>query len=77
MGSSSSPAAVTNFHHSGAPELNHSPRVREGDRETISRGQCGTSVMTLSREVTQGSPALKLQTLLVAVGKTSNLHLSL
>lgn len=64
MGSSPSPAAVLDSRHSGAPELNHSPRVRDGDgdgdgegggggeRERAFRGQFGTSVVTLSREVT-------------------------
>lgn len=33
MGSSPSPAAVLDSRHSGAPELNHSPRVRDGDED--------------------------------------------
>lgn len=41
MGSSPSPAAVLDSRHSGAPELNHSPRVRDGDGDGDGDGEGG------------------------------------
>lgn len=37
IGCSPSPVAVPDFRHSGAPELNHSPGVRKGERENLQR----------------------------------------
>lgn len=37
MDSSPSPAAIPDFRHSGSPELNHSPRVRDAETENLQR----------------------------------------
>jgi len=37
MDSSPSPAAIPDFRHSGSPELNHSPRVRDAETESLQR----------------------------------------
>lgn len=73
LGSSPCPAAVPEFRHTGAPELNHSPRATEKERAPP-EDSVETSLTTLLREVTWRSSAVKLQTLRMAVEKASSLN---